>query len=513
MFMNDIENPPRTSANGTAVYPHHERVRRYPLHQAIASGRVDIMQLLLDKGYGIDAVDDDGRTPLIQAAIIYDAVVTEALLAAGADVNFRCRRKGMSALDHAVVVGSMSVAKVIVEHGVDINAADAEGGTALHRAASSGNAEKMSLLLLANGATVDVLDRRGCTALQRAALSGNMAVTQALLAAGTDVTIKCNDGKSALDRATSRRFRDIAKVIIEHGVEHGVDVNAEGTAGRIALHVAALFDMAEVVDVLMEAGANIEREDDGGNTPLHIALGRSSSTATAALLKHGASVIKQNSQGYSPLHFAAATAGDAGATMVDVLVESGANIELEDDDGNTPLHAALGTGSFSAAVALLNHSASVGKQNSQGYSPLHFAAATAGAGGATRIVDLLLRKGADEKAVANDGKTAADVVGSLMNEAEDVRELLLNAAADRAWRRRGFLVLCRAHCSGGRVQLGHGIARTHGGIAPTRSLVAPSGAEADWVGLASMLMGMGADPVSRMGDGADCIFRIIMGYL
>ena len=41
----------------------------------------------------------------------------------------------------------------------------------------------------------------------------------------------------------------------------------------------------------------------------------------------------------------------------------------------------------------------------------------------------------------------------------------------------------------------------------------PSGAEAAWAGVASMLVGAGADPVSQMGDGADIIFKTVAGYL
>ena len=90
-----------------------------------------------------------------------------------------------------------------------------------------------------------------------------------------------------------------------------------------------------------------------------------------------------------------------------------------------------------------------------------------------------------------------------------MRKLLTNAPADRAWRRRGFLVLCRAHYPGGRVQLGHWSVHDHdNGIAKrTRSRAGPSRAEAEWAGVASMLMGVGADPISLMGDGADISSR------
>ncbi len=66
------------------------------------------------------------------------------------------------------------------------------------------------------------------------------------------------------------------------------------------------------------------------------------------------------------------------------------------------------------------------------------------------MVDFLLRSGANETILDSDGKTAADIVGEGVYEmvrwdVERVRKLLANAPADRAWRRRGCLVLCRAH--------------------------------------------------------------------
>ena len=63
-------------------------------------------------------------------------------------------------------------------------------------------------------------------------------------------------------------------------------------------------------------------------------------------------------------------------------------------------------------------------------------------------MDSLLRAGADETIVDDEGRTVAEVIGrgseeedSLPQDAELVLELLANAPADRAWRRRGYLVL------------------------------------------------------------------------
>lgn len=68
------------------------------------------------------------------------------------------------------------------------------------------------------------------------------------------------------------------------------------------------------------------------------------------------------------------------------------------------------------------------------------------------MVGLLLRSGANETSPNKYGKTAADMAavcvdeeGQLGDDVERVHELLANAPADRAWRHRGYLVLCRAH--------------------------------------------------------------------
>ncbi|CAM9745569.1 unnamed protein product, partial [Hapterophycus canaliculatus] len=97
--------------------------------------------------------------------------------------------------------------------------------------------------------------------------------------------------------------------------------------------------------------------------------------------------------------------------------------------------------------ALLGHGADIHLLDGEGVSPLHMAAVNS----SVEMVDLLLRAGADETVPDEDGKSAADQVRSTMtNSASDKKtygpivRLLDGAAEDRVWRRRGFLLLCRA---------------------------------------------------------------------
>ena len=69
------------------------------------------------------------------------------------------------------------------------------------------------------------------------------------------------------------------------------------------------------------------------------------------------------------------------------------------------------------------------------------------------MVDYLLRAGADETIVGENGLEASDLIGAaveeeerLVEDFERVRKPLANAPADRAWRRRGYLLLlCHAY--------------------------------------------------------------------
>ncbi|CAN0450839.1 unnamed protein product, partial [Laminaria digitata] len=105
-----------------------------------------------------------------------------------------------------------------------------------------------------------------------------------------------------------------------------------------------------------------------------------------------------------------------------------------------------------AADALLGHGASINAPDHWDDTPLHRAARTSHEDNSARMVDFLLKRGANATAVDFEGHTPVEVMGGdaqsqhLLRHrplpSPSVRKLLVNAAA---WRRRGFLVMCRAH--------------------------------------------------------------------
>lgn len=212
--------------------------------------------------------------------------------------------------------------------------------------------------------------------------------------------------------------------------------------------------------------------------------------------------------------------------VIDVLLEAGAVVNLQSADGVTPLHFASYSCDPEVTRALLQHGAEVHIKEANGKMPLHYAASQAGKLGAAECLDLLLRSGADTTMLDNRRNTALEYVGRevvkvnrRVREFEHVRQVLVLSPADRAWRCRGLLMLCRAHPD--RVRLlvccsGH----AHGGMQSR----AHSFVRAKAVSVPQFFQNGSGDPFRGGDDDLSClaarllglqeegVFRIVLGY-
>ena len=363
-----------------------------------------------------------------------------------------------NALHAAARRGHRDVVNDLLESGASVAAKDMSGDTPLHDAAVHGTSQMVQLLLL-KGAEKDALNNHEQTPLYLAVSCDKVAVALALLAAGADITLRYPAHKETILHvagASGHHHVDIMRAVIESGA----DVNAVDTKKRTPLHRATRYNnRAGAIDVLVEAGADIEARDRDGCTPLHYATDQVCLGTSLALLKHGAHVNnQQNVNSQTPLHLAAARAGNEVA--------------------------------------------------------------------AAELVDCLLRSGADETILNDEGKSAADIVGQkvhapyqLKEDVGRVRELLANAPADRAWRRRGYMVLCRAHPD--RRQQIHKGSSAHTGIARrTRSSAKLARTETGSTGATGSSVTNGriggdwtvvvAQVLELQEEG---VFRTILGYL
>lgn len=101
-------------------------------------------------------------------------------------------------------------------------------------------------------------------------------------------------------------------------------------------------------------------------------------------------------------------------------------------------------------AVILKHGGQVNAKSRKFRTPLQLAAAHAGKRRAAEVTDVLLRFGVDETVADGEVKKAVDVLATytprenrLAEDVDGVRKLLGKAPADRAWRRGGYLMLCR----------------------------------------------------------------------
>lgn len=176
-------------------------------------------------------------------------------------------------------------------------------------------------------------------------------------------------------------------------------------------------------------------------THLHRAAQRGDIGAVRALVQAVDVNLRGGWRVESPLH-AASRAGRP--DVIACLVGAGAHTEVRDRNNDTPLLLAAWLGHAEAIAKLLASGACVDATGIP-RSALHCACMQ----GHASCVAELLRGGADENVEDEDGHTPAQVVGTMsesLERAEDVmliHEMLRCAPADRAWRRRGWLVLLR----------------------------------------------------------------------
>jgi ankyrin repeat protein len=93
------------------------------IHDAAEYGRTAVVQLLLEAGAAVDAVDEEDNTALHLAAWNGHTPVVQLLLDAQASVNAAGNERA-TALHYAAYDGHIEVVQLLLEAGAAVNAAD-----------------------------------------------------------------------------------------------------------------------------------------------------------------------------------------------------------------------------------------------------------------------------------------------------------------------------------------------------------------------------------------------------
>jgi ankyrin repeat protein len=263
---------------------------------------------------------------------------------------------------------------------------------------------------LSQSAGVNVRDRRRATPLMYASAIGSIEAMALLLDAGADLNAKNDFDATALIWSAG----DLAKSRLLVG--RGADVNARSKQGRTPIMMAAKRDgNSQLLRLMLDRGAIADAKDGRGNTALMHAAQTGDVDMIGALTAQGADVNAANLLGATPLgnavcsnrvdavKFLLAQGANANAAMTSFGAVRHGPIAL----GNlTPLMAAAPYGSAELVWELLNAGAKVNATDVRGMTPLMLAV-----GSETqdlRVVNLLLRAGAEPNVASVSGETALD---------------------------------------------------------------------------------------------------------
>lgn len=159
----------------------------------------DVMVQLL-RGFNPNTPDERGRTGLTLAMRQESWRVVDTLLSApGIDVNL-ANAQGETPLMLAAVKGNLELVKKLVARDADVNR---EGWAPLHYAASAGleHSVEIAAYLLEESAYIDAASPNGSTPLMLAAQYSNEAMVKLLIAEGADVSLRNQQGLTAVDFA------------------------------------------------------------------------------------------------------------------------------------------------------------------------------------------------------------------------------------------------------------------------------------------------------------------------
>ena len=401
------------------------------LHAAIhGQCSTETIQKIIDHDVHVNAVNNDGATPLLLACSAAQAEAVNALLKAkanpniafadgdtslhaaiaadcsietiqeiidnGAEVNV-VNKTGRTALLFGCFYRQMDSVKVLLEAGADPSIADEEGFSCIH-AAIDGYCSKDTLQALINhGTHIDATRKDGTNALLRACTTGQSESVMFLLGAGADVSITKPNDNSCLHEAVKG---ECSKEALQRLIAQGIDVNTLNKRGETALFLACLSAQAESLKMLLQNGADPNILNAKDYTGLHAAVYECcTNEALQEIIAHGVYLDVQNINGETALWLACSYQQQ---NSVNILLEAGSNPNIASTDKCTSLHAAVNGGcSKSIISAILNHGADVNVTNRKNVTALMLACEKLN----KDAINVFLNVGADPNVTDTDDNT------------------------------------------------------------------------------------------------------------
>lgn len=353
------------------------------LQLAVRSHLKEMALAELAAGVAVDARDETGRTPLMEALLQSDGEMAALLLRHGADTAAR-DAEGNTCLHYAAAGGNKGLCRRMLKLGNEVNGANERGVTPLMFAARGGHVSVMLEFLLPWKADANAVTAAGKTALQYAALppllmshrqkeatDKRLRRIKLLLDLGADPNLGADpswNGDLPLHLFAAEGDAEAVRLLLQYGVAPDIP----NDNGRTPLMTAVQCRQQHIVEMLLSAGADLHAVDKSGDNLLVYAVKGKNRMMVEKLVRQGFDVNTPRPYcRYTLLGYAAADY----PSMVGLLLMLGADALAEDKDGNTVLHCAARYGCSAELIRLIDrYRIPVNKRNHKGETALQILA-------------------------------------------------------------------------------------------------------------------------------------------
>ncbi|XP_061164475.1 uncharacterized protein LOC133173510 [Saccostrea echinata] len=384
------------------------------LHCAAWKGYIDIVKLLIEKGWNVRSVTRTGDTVLHLCCRNSQLEMCQYLINNHSDLLPDRDVKGWTALHSACMGGNEEILSFLITQGMDINELTKDSKNALHIACRYGNYAMCKYLVQNYENLLHGTDKYGYSVLHSAVLGGDVDIVKMLIDNGANFRSLTNKGETVLHVCALDGKIQVCRYLIENFPDL---LKAKDQNGFTVLHSVCKGGNLEMISLLITKGLNILESTNNGQNVLEIACLRGKYDACKYLLEHHQQLLNVTDR-KSLLH---STVVAGNVNIVELLVKKGIGIGSLNSSEETVLHVCCRKGKIKMIKYLVNnYSNLLALKDPHGWTALH----TACKHGNLKVVSFLISKGTNINSLTKSGQTVLHI--ACLNGKFDVCKYLID---------------------------------------------------------------------------------------
>ncbi|MEW6527858.1 MAG: ankyrin repeat domain-containing protein [Spirochaetota bacterium] len=245
-----------------------------PLHEAVKTNNIELIELFLNNGADINAINECKQNCLF---LTININTMKFLISKGANIN---QVDNFGNIPLAYCLWSYDLSKMYIDNGANINNVNKEGYPLLFMALLEGENNVIVYLINNSKLKIQVCNKKGENAIIWYSYCGyDCYILDKLLMKGLELNSISKNGVNALIASVIVSYRFKEKNInknyryITHLIHKGININHQDKLGNTALHYAVIRERPiELLSLLLKYGARKDIRNNEGKTPLDIAI-------------------------------------------------------------------------------------------------------------------------------------------------------------------------------------------------------------------------------------------------